>query len=379
MSKDNIVFFDTEIAGGNNRLYDIGAVKDDATKLHTGIYAQFLDFISNSQYLCGHNIFAHDLKYIKDEIVSTGNSYRYIDTLLFSPLVFPLEKYHHLGKEEKIDETEENNPLFDALKARDRFYEEVTAFYALPEEMQIIFYLLLGSQEHYCAFFEFLNYSATGIAQEMIRKVFDNKICINANIDELVKSYPVEMAYCLALIEKDNEFADLCPWLIENFPNIRLVMQFLRSVPCKDEGCSYCRRVLSIHAALKYFFDFDEFRTYEGEPLQERAVQAAVDGHSLLAVFPTGGGKSLTFQIPALMAGVSVKGLTVVISPLQSLMKDQVDNLEEKSITKSGVDSIAIKMIIQNTSFLKIYMFLRKILFQFQNWQEDYLYTLIEN
>ena len=49
--------------------------------------------------------------------------------------------------------------------------------------------------------------------------------------------------------------------------------------------------------------------TYEGEPLQERATQAAVEGKSLLAIFPTGGGKSLTFQLPALMAGRSVHDL----------------------------------------------------------------------
>ena len=57
-------------------------------------------------------------------------------------------------------------------------------------------------------------------------------------------------------------------------------------------------------------------------------------GRSLLAVFPTGGGKSLTFQLPALMAGEAVRGLTVVISPLQSLMKDQVDHLSD-----AGIDS----------------------------------------
>lgn len=67
--------------------------------------------------------------------------------------------------------------------------------------------------------------------------------------------------------------------------------------------------------------------------MQEDAVKAALKGKSLLAIFPTGGGKSITFQVPALMSGELVKGLTVVISPLQSLMKDQVDNLRKYSIT----------------------------------------------
>ena len=69
--------------------------------------------------------------------------------------------------------------------------------------------------------------------------------------------------------------------------------------------------------------------------MQEKAVRAAVDGKSLLAVFPTGGGKSITFQVPALMSGANSKSLTVVISPLQSLMKDQVDNLEKAGITEA--------------------------------------------
>lgn len=69
--------------------------------------------------------------------------------------------------------------------------------------------------------------------------------------------------------------------------------------------------------------------------MQEKAAKAAVENKSLLAVFPTGGGKSVTFQLPALMSGINEKGLTVVISPLQSLMKDQVDNLEKAGITEA--------------------------------------------
>ena len=100
-------------------------------------------------------------------------------------------------------------------------------------------------------------------------------------------------------------------------------------------GCTYCHNALDIHRELKRIFGYDSFRTYNGEPLQEKAAQAAVDGKSVLAVFPTGGGKSITFQLPALMAGKAVHGLTVVISPLQSLMKDQVDNLNAIGINEA--------------------------------------------
>ena len=85
----------------------------------------------------------------------------------------------------------------------------------------------------------------------------------------------------------------------------------------------------------KNVFSYNEYRSFDGVPLQEMAVNTALHNMSLLAVFPTGGGKSITFQVPALMAGKYTKGLTVVISPLQSLMKDQVDNLEKNNITSA--------------------------------------------
>ena len=89
------------------------------------------------------------------------------------------------------------------------------------------------------------------------------------------------------------------------------------------------------HSGLKEFFGYDEFRTFDGVPMQQQAVESAIRGESLLTIFPTGGGKSLTFQLPALMAGRNTHGLTVVISPLQSLMKDQVDNLATRGISEA--------------------------------------------
>ncbi len=109
------------------------------------------------------------------------------------------------------------------------------------------------------------------------------------------------------------------------------VISLLRNTPCLT-GCSYCNQLLDPVRGLQEFFGYDAYREFDGIPLQEKAVEAAVHGKSLLAIFPTGGGKSITFQIPALMAGRSTRGLTVVISPLQSLMKDQVDNLEKKGL-----------------------------------------------
>ena len=74
---------------------------------------------------------------------------------------------------------------------------------------------------------------------------------------------------------------------------------------------------------LKKYWGYDSFR-----PLQESVIKSVLDGHDTLALMPTGGGKSLTFQV----AGIMLGGLTIVVTPLISLMKDQTDNLRKRRI-----------------------------------------------
>ena len=81
---------------------------------------------------------------------------------------------------------------------------------------------------------------------------------------------------------------------------------------------------------LKQFFGFSSFR-----PLQEEIIRDALAGHDVLALLPTGGGKSLCFQLPALARA----GLTVVVSPLISLMKDQVDALQASGVPATFLNS----------------------------------------
>ncbi len=170
--------------------------------------------------------------------------------------------------------------------------------------------------------------------ENLIRERFLSKICENVRLESLIQDTPIELAYCLALINTDNRYSITPPWVLKNYPEVERVMYLLKNMPCL-ESCNYCDQALDPLVGLKKFFGFETYRTYGGQPLQKEAVKAAIDNKSLVAVFPTGGGKSVTFQVPALMAGENTKGLTVVISPLQSLMKDQVDNLANANITEA--------------------------------------------
>lgn len=338
----DIVFFDTEIDPESGKVLDIGAVKGSGERLHDSSSVKFAAFSKNTRYFCGHNIIAHDLRYVGDAIRSASPNYIPIDTLPLSPLLFPMKPYHRLLKNDKLQSEELNNPLNDAIKAEELFYDEVNAFQKLPFFMRNIFCGLLHDAPGFSGFFDYLDQSPFGNTEMDIRVEFRGQICRQADLGLMMRKTPVELAYTLALIRADDRHSITPPWVIKNYPRMDNVMKLLRGTPCTDKGCEYCRKRLDVRARLKEIFGFDEFRTYAGEPLQEKAAEAAVAGKSLLAVFPTGGGKSITFQLPALIAGDTSRGLTVVISPLQSLMKDQVDNLEEKGI----VDAVTINGLL---------------------------------
>ena len=321
---------DVEIGLRDRKIHDIGALRHDGATYHKTSKEELFEFLNDTDYICGHNIIHHDAKYL---FTNKTCHWILVDTLYVSPLLFPERPYHRLVKDDKLISEQMNNPVNDCEKAKDLLLDEIARWNSLPDEKRKLFASLLKDQKEFEGFLsmagaKFIN---EGVS-ELIRNLYVGKICQHADLDMLIAQHPCELAYALALIDTTDHRSITPGWVLHNYPEVEFVMKLLRHTSC-SESCVYCNTRLDVLHNLKAFFGYDHFRTYEGEPLQEQAAQAAIKSKSLLAIFPTGGGKSLTFQLPALMAGRSVHGLTVVISPLQSLMKDQVDNLADRGIT----------------------------------------------
>ena len=130
-----VVFIDTEVSAERNMVLDYGAAADGSTHIHTKSAKAFEDFLiehstGRKRFLCGHNIVHHDARYIRQQMQAAGIT-DVIDTLYLSPLLFPDKPYHALCKDDKLLTDSLNNPLNDAVKAMELFYDEVNAFHSL--------------------------------------------------------------------------------------------------------------------------------------------------------------------------------------------------------------------------------------------------------
>lgn len=361
---NNYAFVDAEVGIKDNKVHDIGAVRHDGAVLHNASKTALLAFLQNVDYVCGHNIVHHDAKYLFDYASTSEKDNRHwmlVDTLYMSPLLFSERPYHKLVKDDKLVSDEINNPVNDCKKARSLLFDEIAQWNQLSKDEQCIFATLLYKEKEFEGFLSMVNafdlrvlrHNRHGksedadypVLEKLIKKQFAGRICSNADILTIAIKHPCALAYALALVNTSDHRSVTPGWVLYNYPEVEHIMIMLRQRRCA-EGCDYCNSFLDIHYNLKQFFGYSSFRSYDGEPLQERATQAAVDGKPLLAIFPTGGGKSLTFQLPALMDGRAAHGLTVVISPLQSLMKDQVDSLEARGLT----DAVTINGLLDPIS-----------------------------
>ncbi|MGR9014271.1 MAG: DEAD/DEAH box helicase, partial [Gammaproteobacteria bacterium] len=333
----------------NGEIFAIGAAFKDKTFQRQAPFNirktldEFDEFARDATYLLGHNVLEHDLpacRAISSQLKFFNKPV--VDTLLLSPLAFPENPYHRLVKDYKLVRDSLNDPLSDARLALSLFHDQWEALQQQAEDGLLDFYHYAFSGNRQFAGVQ-LALAAMGAkavdaarAFELFQRLTVDKACSTA-IQQMAKRFaPVTaLTYCLAWLRVAGGNSVLPPWVRLRFDDVAPTLNRLRDVPCNDPACSYCAQMHNPVIWLERYFGFAGFRPEPAAPdggsLQEQIVKAAMCGKPLFAILPTGGGKSLCFQLPALVRYQRRGALTIVVSPLQALMKDQVDNLRNKT------------------------------------------------
>ncbi len=262
-----ITFFDLEV-NSSGKVADYGALKVKAVKgksrdistYHKRNADDFFKFIKKSEYLIGHNIIAHDLKFINEPLSKSKRSYKYIDTLILSAILFTGNPYHRLCKDDKLYYEENNNPLNDSIKAKDLFYSEVEQFNNFETDLKDIIFWLAHNYRGVQAFFEYVNYEVhSNDIHRLIKKRFKDNICDNCDLENIIQNYKIELLFVLMLLESitakgQNETKPIMPsWVSRTFPQVEVVLQKLRGTECLS-GCKYCTENVSAVNGLKKIF-----------------------------------------------------------------------------------------------------------------------------
>ena len=349
---------DLETAVESNVIHKVGAWRPDTNRhvLLTGKFSaseavkKLNDLTSGAAFVLGHNITEHDLPVLRQWQPELHLlDLPVVDTLFLSPIAFPRNPYHSLVKDYKLVKDSRNDPLKDAQLALLLFRDQHDALKALaegsPGELACQHFLLAGSGKGGLAsLFMTLRRAPVPHIEEVrahLGLLIADKVCgtrlgslLGYDLIDAHNHHP--LAYALAWLRVSGGNSVLPPWVAMQFPATRKLLRELRDTPCNRPSCGYCSTYHDPRAELARCFGFPAFRNEpaneRGGSLQEDIVVAGMRGEHLLAILPTGGGKSLCYQLPALNRHWRNGSLTIVISPLQSLMKDQVDNLLRQGI-----------------------------------------------
>ena len=345
------LLLDLEVHPDTGAIHKIGALFRGQVFLRQGRFllsealAELDTFAIDAQYVLGHNIIEHDLPVL---LAAAPNLELHrkaaIDTLYLSPLAFPHNPYHRLVKGYKLVRDSVNDPVADARLAAELFVDECQAFSNMKASKEgdlVAFYRFCLETESpgFASVFQALGIpiiQAATAVQLLKQKKYAGRVCRNALRDLL--SQPLNraaLAYAVAWLSVAGGNSVLPPWVRYRFPDIIDILHRLRDVDCGDAACAWCRENHDAVGHLRNFFDYPAYRPQPAAPdggsLQQHIVEAGMRQSPLLAILPTGGGKSLCYQVPALVRYLRRGLLTIVISPLQALMKDQVDGLEKRT------------------------------------------------
>ena len=298
----------------------------------------------NASFLLGHNIIKFDIPHLRATSPSLELlNLPVVDTLWLNPLAYPKRPYHPLVKHYKdgsLVRPQRNNPLLDSKLAFQAFSNQAEQFLDMTPEMLSAYHHLCTARGETGPNLVFTSLRKAPRPSEeagaiAIRHLLQDKTC-PTHLEQTIAQIPQigwELAYATAWITIEERDSSLSPWVLYQFPEAHNIIRLLRATACADANCQWCRRRHYPRAELQRWFDFEDFRpepaTPEGFSIQEKVVTSALAQQDQLAIMPTGSGKSLCYQLPALTRYDQTGDLTVVISPLVALMEDQVRSMQQ--------------------------------------------------
>ena len=347
---------DLEVGKKNNRIHAFAAVRPDAERflafrdgnLRTQL-AKLDDLADGASFLLGHNLIAFDLPHLAAakpglRLLKLPS----VDTLWLSPLAFPRNPYHKLVKHYQdagLKRGQRNNPELDARITLELFNEEREALQKAPKDLLLAWHWLTTAEEKMAGFdlfFSDLRNSQRPSDTEahlVIHELLKGSAC-RTHARDIIKDIHRSgwaFAYALAWLSVSGGNSVMPPWVRHQFPEAGRFVRRLRDAACVDSACAWCRERHDARKELARWFSFSDFRPEpscdDGTPMQQSIVETAMAGKHVLGIMPTGAGKSLCYQVPALSRYEKTGALTVVISPLVALMADQVAGLEARGIS----------------------------------------------
>ena len=347
---------DLEVGVKDRRIHALAGVRADTGQSLTlsvaggrlaSALAKLDDLAEGADFVLGHNLIDFDLPQL--QAVNPGLRLLRlpaVDTLRLNPLAFPRNPYHHLVKHYQDGQLKRgriNDPELDARLALEVFQDQQNALRSAPSGLLAAWHWLTAADdgEGFNRVFEHLRNSprpSDAEGRDAIYRALDGISCQaharEATADAARHGWGV--AYALAWLSVSGGNSVMPPWVRHQFPEAGKLVRRLRDTACADPGCGWCRERHDPRKELTRWFGFDDFRPEPadeaGGPLQQSIVEAVMAGEHVLGILPTGAGKSLCYQIPALSRYDKTGALTVVVSPLVALMADQVEGLEARGI-----------------------------------------------
>lgn len=351
---------DLEVNPKTAEIFDLAAVRHgggSAVVSAKGSLQKSLDKLEaeleKTSHIIGHNILRHDIEHLLAARPRLrGKMAAPIDTLWLNPLAFPRNPYHHLVKhyhDGRLQAGHVNDPELDARLVFEVLENQLEAFKEQSSDRLLAWHHLATRMDRSAGFDAVFRHIRNASAPDRetalaaIRRLLQGEAC-GAQVDTALEALQDRqmawpMAYALAWISVSGGESVMPPWVRSAFPQAAQIVRQLRDTNCDKPSCAWCATMNDPKGALKKWFGFPAFRPEpadaEGRPLQEVIVSKTMAHAHVLGILPTGTGKSVCYQVPALSLYDKTGALTVVISPLVALMADQVQGMERTGISSA--------------------------------------------